>query len=118
MVGRHAGPILTSTALYPLGDIVLDPGNTVDGVDVSAHALNPTAHQALVSLGASLDANLLGISGQTLSLDSQLANRVFAGPPSGASGVPGFRILVLDDLPQFPYEFYIPFGAASESVAP
>lgn len=35
----------------------------------------------------------------TASLASQTANRIFAGPASGASGTPSFRALVSNDLP-------------------
>jgi len=35
----------------------------------------------------------------TLSLSDQSSNRVFAGPISGAPAIPGFRALVIDDIP-------------------
>lgn len=50
-----------------------------------------------VTLGTSAD-TLLGISGQQLSLDTQTANRVLAGPASGAAAVPTFRTLVANDM--------------------
>jgi hypothetical protein len=71
---------------------------TIDGVDVSAHAANAAAHHALVSLDANAD-TLLSLSTQALGLDTQAANRVFAGPTAGAAAVPSFRALSLADLP-------------------
>jgi hypothetical protein len=41
---------------------------------------------------------LLGLSGQQLSLGARLANYVFAGPASGAAGAPTFRALARADL--------------------
>lgn len=55
-------------------------------------------HHAEVSLAASADV-LLGLSGQALSLDTQTANRVLAGPTSGAADAPTFRALVAADVP-------------------
>lgn len=49
-----------------------------------------------------LDANagaILGLSTQQLTLDTQVANRVFAGPTTGADAVPTFRALVAGDIP-------------------
>lgn len=49
-----------------------------------------------------LDANadtLLSLSTQELGLDTQAANRVLAGPTSGAAAVPTMRALVAADLP-------------------
>lgn len=49
-----------------------------------------------------LDANadtLLSLSTQELGLDTQVANRILAGPVSGADAVPTFRALVADDIP-------------------
>ena len=55
------------------------------------------AHDA-VSLDANLGNNLLGLSTQQLTLDSQTANYVFAAP-NGSAGVPSFRALVAADIP-------------------
>lgn len=52
-----------------------------------------------ITLGASIDANLASLSGQVLDLDTQSANRVFAGPGSGPAAAPNFRALVSADLP-------------------
>jgi len=52
--------------------------------------------------GVSLDENvdtILGLTGQELSLDTQTANYVLAGPASGSAAVPSFRALAADDIP-------------------
>jgi hypothetical protein len=66
--------------------------------ELTTHTADVDAHHALVTLGADADA-FLGISGQALSVDSQSANTVLAGPTSGASADPDFRSLVEDDIP-------------------
>src|SRR3990167_5737936 len=50
-----------------------------------------------VTLGTDADV-LLGLSTQQLTLDSQVANLIFAGPGSGAAVDPAFRALVDDDI--------------------
>jgi hypothetical protein len=57
-----------------------------------------SAHHVAVTLAASAD-TLLGLTGQALSLDTQAANAVFAGPITGAAAAPGFRALVAADIP-------------------
>jgi len=52
-----------------------------------------------VTLSTDLNSNLLGLSTQQLTLDSQAANLVFAGPASGGSVAPSFRSLVAADIP-------------------
>lgn len=39
----------------------------------------------------------------TLELNTQIANRIFAGPSSGANAVPTFRSLVSDDIPNLAF---------------
>jgi hypothetical protein len=55
-----------------------------------------------ITLSSGADA-VLAISapgpGQVISLDTQTANTVFAGPTSGGAAVPTFRALVAADLP-------------------
>jgi len=51
-----------------------------------------------VTLGTDADV-LLGLSTQQLTLDSQAANLIFAGPGSGAAADPTFRALVDNDVP-------------------
>jgi hypothetical protein len=55
------------------------------------------AHDA-VTLDANAD-TILALSTQALGLDTQTANRVWAGPTTGAAAVPTFRTLVDDDIP-------------------
>jgi hypothetical protein len=56
------------------------------------------SHHAAATLAASAE-ELLGLSGQELSLDAQAANTVLAGPASGADAAPTFRALVAGDVP-------------------
>jgi len=56
------------------------------------------SHHAAATLAVSADV-LLGLSGQELSLDTQAANTVLAGPVSGAAVAPTFRALGNADLP-------------------
>ena len=79
---------------------------TLTGADHAltiAHATDasaiPTAHHALVTLTATLNTNLLSISTQQLDLDTQAANRIFAGPTTGGAATPTFRALVEADIP-------------------
>ena len=55
------------------------------------------AHDA-VSISTDLGNNLLGLSTQQLTLDSQTANYIFAAP-NGSAGVPSFRALLAADIP-------------------
>lgn len=54
-------------------------------------------------LGSAADTNLLQLAtitgGYRLGLDSQSANRIFAGPSTGVDDMPTFRSLVIADLP-------------------
>lgn len=64
------------------------------------HSVNGATHGAAhlpVQLGGDLAANLLGLAVQTITLDSQNQNLIFASP-DGASGKPSFRALDEDDL--------------------
>ena len=56
-----------------------------------------TEHDA-VTLGADAD-TILGLSTQQITLDTQTANYVFAGPATGEAADPTFRALVADDIP-------------------
>lgn len=100
----HPGPfeILGKTASTITVNV---PGDSVEtNVTITANdplfeamPVLPSGHP-VVTLGADAGA-LLGISGQELSLDTQTANTVFAGPASGAAADPTFRALTLDDMP-------------------
>lgn len=52
-----------------------------------------------ITLSTTLNSNLLGLSTQQITLDSQAINTVFAGPASGGSAAPSFRALVAADIP-------------------
>lgn len=56
------------------------------------------AHDA-VTLSTDLGNNLLGLSTQQLTLDTQTANTVLAGPATGEAVAPTFRALVAADIP-------------------
>ena len=73
--------------------------NTIRAVTVVADSLQGAASHDPLALDTDLDANLLDITGQTLSLDTQAANKVFAGPATGAADTPAFRDLVNADVP-------------------
>ena len=66
-------------------------------------------HHAVVTLHATLAANLLGLSTQELTLDTQTANLVFAGPAAGGAVAPTFRSLVTADIPDIS-AVYVPVG--------
>lgn len=67
---------------------------------------------AALTLDTAAD-TLLGLTGQQLTLDSQAANRVLAGPASGANAAPTFRALVKEDLPERWYFLTTPLGSTS-----
>jgi len=62
-----AGDTMTGNLTMNGGNIVMTAGETVDGVDISAHVANPTAHQDLVTIGTNT-ASALSLVGQQLSL--------------------------------------------------
>lgn len=84
------------------GFVLTDLGAQDFRVDLAAVpetvlALNFPTHAA-VSLAADADV-LLGLSGQQLNLDPQVANAVLAGPASAGPSDPTFRALVDADIP-------------------
>jgi hypothetical protein len=82
-------------------DVGLTPGGELGGtwpsptVDATHSG---SAHHTAVTLAADADV-LLGLSTQQLTLDSQDANKVLAGPATGAAADPTFRVLVDADIP-------------------
>jgi hypothetical protein len=52
-----------------------------------------------ITLSNDAENNLLSLSTQALGLDNQTANRIFAGPTTGAVSAPSFRALVNADFP-------------------
>ena len=55
-------------------------------------------HHAAVTLGDVAIQNVLDLAGQSLTLDSQTANYVLAGPATGAAADPAFRAIVPADM--------------------
>ena len=74
------------------------PGGTTDFLRADGTFATPTAAHASVTLAASAD-SLLGLTAQEISLDTQTANFVLVGPPSGIPAVPVFRALLNADIP-------------------
>lgn len=83
----HAHPVLDSGDLHP--EYMTPDEHTAVG--------DGAPHHAAVTLAADAD-TLLGLSTQQLTLDSQDANTVLAGPSSGAAADPTFRALVAADI--------------------
>lgn len=77
--------LLTGNALFAIPPF--PPG----GGSVSVHDA--------VTLSGDPIAALFDLTTQALSLKTQSANKIFAGPASGADAAPGFRDMVADDLP-------------------
>lgn len=73
------------------------------------------AHDAL-TLAGTPETNVFSLSSQSLSLDTQTANYVFAGPTTGAAAAPTFRALVADDIPSLS-SVYQPLASALTSIA-
>jgi len=85
---------------------ITDTGNYYTGNQVEAAlqeigsslgSLGGSSHAA-VTLGTDAD-TLLGLTGQQITIDTQAANLVLAGPTTGAAADPAFRALVEADLP-------------------
>lgn len=68
----------------------------IQALETAFEAL-PGGHDA-VTLNAAADA-VFGLSTQQITLDTQAANKVWAGPESGDAAAPTFRLLVSSDIP-------------------
>ncbi|MCC6603102.1 MAG: hypothetical protein IT327_07825 [Anaerolineae bacterium] len=66
--------------------------------DIPASIARDTELHDAVTLAADAGA-ILGLTGQQITLDSQSANTLFAGPTSGGAADPTFRALVDADIP-------------------
>lgn len=66
--------------------------------DIPASIARDTELHDAVTLAADAGA-ILGLTGQQITLDSQSANTVFAGPTTGGAADPTFRALVDADIP-------------------
>lgn len=74
-------------------------GLPVEGSNTDAEiAAAVSATHAAVTLGTDADV-LLGLSTQQLIFDTQVKNKILAGPTTGVDAKPTFRSLVSDDIP-------------------
>jgi hypothetical protein len=100
------GTTLHTHAYEPIDATIVRTGqvNWIDLTDGGATNLHTHAtDHAAVTLDVNAD-TVLSLSTQALGLDTQVANRVFSGPTSGAAAVPTFRALVAGDIPALSYE--------------
>jgi hypothetical protein len=82
------------------GNLSVDSSVTIDGVDISAHALNANAHHEAITLSTAAD-TILQLSTQQIDLDTQTASHALMGPASGsAAAKPTFRAIVQKDILQ------------------
>ena len=109
-VDTWAETAVTAFARTLLDDADQATAQTTLGVDPAG-----TDNSTNVTLAADAD-TLLGISGQALSLDTQSANLVFAGPGSGPAADPTFRSLVAADVPDLSAT-YQPLDADLTAIA-
>jgi hypothetical protein len=72
------------------------------GIGTTDVASAVSLKHATVTLDTNAD-TILTLSTQQLGLDTQVANRVWAGPTTGAAAVPTFRALVATDIPALSY---------------
>lgn len=96
----HTQYLLSDGSRALSGNLSVNALVTIDGVDVSAHAANAAAHHDAVTLAASADA-VLGLSTQQITLDTQSANTILAGPTSGVAASPTFRTISSSDVSDF-----------------
>lgn len=100
--------IFTNDSNYVDISVINDTAYGAGWDDDTTHAPTKNAvYDAISGLGGGHDAvtldatitDLLTLTGQDISLDTQTANYVFAGPESGTAAVPAFRALVAGDIP-------------------
>jgi hypothetical protein len=84
------------------GDVNLTTFNVNEGTNLYYTTARVNADAPNVTLNAAVD-TFLSLSGQQLTLDTQTANLVWAGPTTGAAATPTFRALVVADLPSLGY---------------
>lgn len=92
----RTGSVVRSQIVGIKGDTFLIPGATggsVTSVDVAV----PTGEFS------SSGGPIMGAGVITIAKLPQAANKVYAGPTSGGSAVPTFRLLVASDIPSLPY---------------
>ena len=96
----HPGFLLADGTRPLTGNLTVNSGITVDGVDIGAHAADTAIHHAPITLSAEADA-ILALSTQAIDLDTQTANKVLAGPASGGAAKPTMRVLSSTDISNF-----------------
>lgn len=107
--GSLAVDISTNTLyVFNAGTLTWDPisgggGGGVSSVGLSAPAIFSVAGSPVTTSGT-----------LALSLATQSANTVFAGPTSGGAAAPAFRSLVAADIPALPYEGTITAGTSAQ----
>jgi hypothetical protein len=85
----------------------LTAGHVLTAIDADTVAFSALPGGGVSSVGLVMPSEIFEVSGSpittsgdiTVTLDNQIANRVFAGPPTGAAAAPTFRALVAADLP-------------------
>lgn len=94
-----AGPVSGGAAAPAFRSLVTAdlPAGTGTVTSVAATLAVPVSLLASSVTGSPVTSS--GTLGLSITLQNQTANTVFAGPSSGASGVPSFRSLVAQDLP-------------------
>jgi hypothetical protein len=80
------------------GAVVLTTSNINEGSNLYYTTARANTDAPNVTLNAAADA-IFGLTGQQVTLDTQAANRVFAGPTTGAAAAPTMRALVALDIP-------------------
>ena len=113
------------TKVNLLKDLVSDTAYAIGWNGDTTHAASKNAiYDKIETLpgghdAVTLDANaetLLSLSTQELGLDTQTANKVFAGPASGAVAVPTFRDLVAADIPDLSAVYAVALGVDDNYV--
>jgi hypothetical protein len=92
---------------FEVSDVEVSGGGTVSSVGLSM--------PAIFTVGGTHPVVTTGTIAVTLA--TQTANKVWAGPASGAPAAPAFRDLVLDDMPAFGPTASTTFGTATKVAA-
>lgn len=102
----YAAPTSGTSLLYGNGSGGFSNATVGTGLSFSAGTLSSTVTGTVTSVGVTVP-SFLSVSGSpvtssgtiAISLATQTANTVFAGPTTGSAASPTFRALVLGDLP-------------------
>jgi hypothetical protein len=96
------------------GVVTLTSTNISEGTNLYYTTARVNTDAPNVTLNAAAD-TVLGLTGQQLTLDTQTANLVWAGPGTGAAATPTFRALVAADIPTAVPATKIGGGAVSDT---